>query len=288
MARDKVYVIDVSHMIHRAAHTTGDLTTSAGFPTGAIWGTLNIMLNFISKNHPKHLLLCYDSPTGSDLRKAIYPKYKANRERLPELSGEELIIRKIFEMLQMPSIESVSHEADDLIAIAVKDLKDELDIVIVTGDKDMLQLIQPGVQVYDPIKDMLYGEEEALRKFGVRSNQISDYLAIAGDSCDNIPGVRGIGPKGAAELLTQYESLQGIFENLENIKPTLKKKLEDSRELALVSQQLTILNTQIDYMIECSSVKFCPQPNIQIFELFKKLEFKNLGIKVELLWQAYE
>jgi len=285
--RDKIYIFDISNFIHRSFHVHTDMSTSYGFPTGAIWGTLNMMLRFIEKYKPKHILICYDAQTAKSVRKDIYPLYKANRVQVQAVSQEERIIRRFFEMLCLPSVELEGYEADDLIATATYKLKQFLDVVIVTGDKDMLQLIEPGVEVFDQMKNIYYDEAEALKKFGVRADQIADYLAIAGDAADNIPGVMGIGPKGAAKLLGQYGSVFGIYENINSVESKLKKKLEDSRENAFTSYLLTVLHSDLPVVITPDSVRFIPIDNPEIYALLDKLEFTNIRVKIELMWQSY-
>jgi DNA polymerase I len=289
MSRDTVYIFDISNMIHRAYHATGELHTSYGFPTGAIWGTLNMMLRFIDKHKPTHILVCYDAQTPKSVRKDIYPEYKANRVKVSAVSSEELIIRRFFELFNIATVELEGYEADDLIATAVTRLKDNMNIIIVTGDKDMLQLIQPGVQVFDSMKNVWYDDQEALKKFGVLPNQIGDYLALVGDAADNIPGVEGIGPKGAVKLLAEYESLSGIQKNthlISNLK--LREKLEKGAESARLSKQLINLFDNLPVEMSPNSVIFKPVESPSVYELLDKLEFKNIKTKIEMMWQAYE
>lgn len=286
--KDKVYVFDISNMIHRAFHATGELQTSYGFPTGAIWGTLNMMLRFIDKYKPTHILVCYDAQSPKSVRKDIYPEYKANRVKVNAVSAEELIIRKFFQLFNIATVELEGYEADDLIATAVTKLKDSMDIVIVTGDKDMLQLIQPGVQVFDSMKNIWYDDTEAFKKFGVKPDQIGDYLALVGDAVDNVPGVEGIGPKGASKLLAEYESLSGIEKNthlISNLK--MREKLEKGAESARLSKQLVTLFDNLPVDISPDSVIFQPVDNPHVYELLDKLEFKNIKTKIEMMWQAY-
>lgn len=274
-------------MIHRAFHATGELSTSAGFPTGAIWGTMNMMLRFIDKYQPTHILICYDDQSGKSIRRDFYPEYKANRVQTTNVSAEEIILRRMFEMLNMASVKASGYEADDLIGTAVKKLKDHMDIIIVTGDKDMLQLIEPGVQVFDSMKNVWYDEAEALKKFGVKASQISDYLALAGDKADNIPGGAGIGPKAAQDLLAIYPSVENIISDLDSTPVKYRDKLVKSKDAIITSKKLTSLFQDIDVDITPDGVIFQPVDNPEIFELLDKLEFKSMKVKLELMWQAY-
>lgn len=288
MQRDKVYIFDISNMIHRAFHSTGELSNSEGFPTGAIYGTLNMMLRFIEKYKPTHILVCYDAQTAKSVRKDIYPEYKANRTNVNSVSAEEKVIRRFFELMSIPTVELEGYEADDLIGTATEKLAPVMDVVIVTGDKDLLQLIRPGVQVHDSMKNVWYGPTEATQKFGVRPDQISDYLAICGDAVDNIPGVAGIGPKGAEKLLKSFNTVEEIYSNLDKVDNKLRPKLEASRDNALVSKKLATLFTDLDLDITPDSVHFKPVINRGIDPLIERLEFKNMGTRIRLMWRQYE
>lgn len=288
--RDKVYIFDISNMIHRAFHATGELSTSTGFPTGAIWGTMNMMLRFIDKYKPNHMLICYDDQSGTSVRKQIYSEYKANRTQTTGISSEERVLRTIFEMLNMPSVKADGYEADDLIGTAVNKLKGQMDCIVVTGDKDMLQLIEPGVTIFDSMKNVWYDEEEAMKKFGVKACQIADYLALAGDKADNIPGGAGIGPKAAQDLLSSYEDVSHILAEVYALNDKCKKykdKILASRENIMVSKSLTTLFQDLDVEITPELVAFQPVDNPDIFPLLEKLEFTNMRIKLELMWQRY-
>jgi DNA polymerase-1 len=274
-------------MIHRAFHATGELSTSSGFPTGAIWGTMNMLLRFIDKYEPTHMLICYDDQSGKSIRRSFYSPYKANRIQTNNISAEELILRRLFDLMNIASVKAEGYEADDLIGTATTKLKAHMDVVIVTGDKDMLQLIEPGVHVFDSMKNIWYDEAEALKKFGVKANQISDYLALAGDKADNIPGGAGIGPKAAQELLSIYPSVENIISNLESTPLKYREKLIKSKDAIEVSRRLTNLVCDVDVDITPDGVIFQPVNNPEIFELLEKLEFKSMKAKLELMWQAY-
>lgn len=285
--RDKVYIFDISNFIHRAFHATGELTTSYGFPVGAVYGTLNMMLRFIDKYKPTHMLICYDCQEGKSVRKAIYPLYKANRVATTGISSEEKVLRNIFDMLSIPNVKATGYEADDLIGTAVNKLKKHMDCIIVTGDKDMLQLIEPGVQVFDSMKNVWYDDSEATKKFGVKASQIADYLALAGDKADNIPGAAGIGPKAAQELLLKYNSVEDVLSDINNTPDKYRDKLIKSKENIEISKKLTSLFQDLPVDITPEFVLFKPIDNPEIFPLMDKLEFKNMRIKFELMWQAY-
>lgn len=284
--KSTVYILDISNMMHRAFHVH-NLSTSYGLPVGAIFGTLSMMLRFLEKYRPTHFLVCYDAQTSKSLRKDMYPLYKANRVHVNSISAEESTIRKLLSLLNFPSVELEGYEADDLIATATSSLKNDADVVIVTSDKDMLQLIEPGVKVFDSMKNVWYDESEAFKKFGVKASQISDFLAIAGDSVDNIPGVKGIGAKGAARLLSEYESVEDIYKNIENIELKTKKKLEDSRDNAEISKKLSsLIIAPVDIDLEFTKLNLKDGP--EIWETLNELEFTDIKDKLKRLIDSYK
>jgi len=285
--KPKLYVFDISNLIHRAAHAMRDLTMDNGFPTGAIYGTFTMLSTFAVKKHPENILICYDHAGPESLRKNIYPEYKANRVRQETISAQELIIRKMIELLGMASVVLPGYEADDLIGCAVKQYSDKFDIDIITGDKDLLQLIGNGVHVYDTMKNVYYGEEEVMKKFGVRPDQIVDFLAIAGDKVDNIPGVRGLGKVGVGKLLAEYNSLEEIYENIDKIVGKTQEKLIKSKDDAFMSYELASLITNVE-MPDPSSLGFNPQTSTDLIELFTRLEFNSGLLKLNNLWTLYK
>ena len=283
--KDHLYIFDISNFIHRAYHVHKDLATPDGFPTGAIYGTFGMLFNFIKKYRPHNILVCYDACSIDSMRKAIYPEYKANRATTTAISAQEMIIRHMLYLMGITGIEMPGWEADDIIASAVKQYRDTHDITIVTGDKDLLQLFGPGVQILDTMKNMQYTQEDIDKKFNVQAHQISDFLAIAGDTADNIPGVPGIGAKGASKLLQQYESLQKIYDSIDEIKGALGKKLEANKEKAFISQKLSHLYDDLE--LPMHSIQFRPTHNDSILELFQKLHLKSHLPRLAQLWQWY-
>lgn len=288
MERETLYIFDISNIIHRAFHVHEGLATSKGFPTGSIYGTFSILSSFINKHHPKHILICYDWQGEGSIRKDLYPEYKANRVQVNAVSAQEIVIRGMLTLLGMATCEVPGYEADDLIAAGVKKYKDQYDIVIVTGDKDLLQLIEPGVKVFDSMKDKYYGEEEVAKKFGVRPDQICDFLSITGDKVDNIPGVHLVGKSGACKLLAQYETLEKIYENVEHIPGALGKRMREGTDMAALSKELVTLYDNVELDID-GDIRFNPRPNEKILKMFDKLEFKSTTVlKLQSLWNKYK
>lgn len=287
-SKEILYVFDISNMIHRAFHAMekNNLSTASGFPTGAIYGTFNMLTNFITKFRPQNMLICYDPQDGNSVRKDMYPLYKSNRVQVNAVSAQELIIRRMIELLGIASVEASGYEADDMIGTAVVQFRDEYNIEIITGDKDMLQLVGPGVNVYDSMKGVYYGDAEVSKKFGVRPNQIVDYLAIVGDTADCIPGVKGIGHKGAGKLLAEFSSVEEIYENLDKITGSTYKKLVAGKIMAELSWSLANLQI-VDVDWDNKDVSFSPQVNRDLIELLSKLDFDKSLIKLNAVWNIY-
>ena len=285
--KDKLYIFDISNMIHRAFHAFAkhDLKAANGLPTGAIYGTFNMLLSFILKNEPQNILICYDAQTATSIRKEIYPEYKANRVQVNAVSAQELVIREIIRLLGMAGSELEGYEADDIIAAAVKKYKDSYDIEIITGDKDLLQLASETVSIYDQMKNTYYGDAEVLKKFGVRANQISNYLALVGDKSDNIPGVLGIGPVAARSLLKAYEDVHDIYRHLDELDPKYFSKLHQSSDIALTSLKLATLYDDIDIGVD--DVSFKPMRSERLLELLGQLDFDRSLSKLDKVWDLY-
>jgi len=209
--KKKLYLVDVSSMFFRAYYAVRMLNNSQGLPTNAIYGFLSMSLKLLRDVRPDYMVYCYDRPEPS-FRKDLDPNYKANRSEMPEdLSPQIPYIKKLTEALGIAAMEKEKFEADDIIGTLTRwGLDNQLEVIIVSGDKDFAQLIGPQVSMHDTMKNKIYNSEGVYAKWGVRPEQFIDYLAICGDSSDNIPGVRGIGPKGAEKLLNEFQTLDGI------------------------------------------------------------------------------
>lgn len=280
-----LYIIDISNLFHRAFHVHKDMCTPEGFPTGAIFGTFSMICNMIKKYDIKDMLICYDHPGEESFRKGIYPGYKASRGTRGSMSAQELIIRKMIELLGIATIEQAGYEADDLIASAVRYFKSQRNCVIVTGDKDLLQLIDTNVTVLDTMKGCFYGDDEVMKKFGVKANQISDFLAIAGDKVDDIPGVKGVGKVGASKLLTEYGTLEDIYKNVDAIPGALGKKMKADHDSALISQRLSRLYDNLE--INTGDIQLQPKYSEELLQLFERLYFSQNTKKLQLLWSRF-
>jgi len=214
----KLYLIDVSSLFFRAFYAVRPLTSPAGLPVNAIYGFLSMIIKLLKEEKPEFMVFCYDRKEPS-FRKEMYSEYKAHRTEMPEDLAKQIpYIKKLADLLGIPSLEVPSYEADDLIGTLTKFGKRQgMDVVIVSGDKDFGQLIEDGVILYDTMKDIRYDSAGVFEKWGIRPDQFIDFLAIVGDTSDNIPGVRGLGEKGTIKLLQQFTHLEDIYNRIDEV-----------------------------------------------------------------------
>ncbi len=230
---DHFYLIDGSGYIFRAYYALPPLSRkSDGLPTGAVSGFCSMLFKLLedarsddSENKPTHFAVIFDS-ARKNFRNDIYKDYKANRSDPPDdLAPQFEYIRKSVEAFNLPSIELINYEADDLIATyAKKIVKAGAKVTIISSDKDLMQLVSDKVRLYDPVKFKVLGDKEVKEKFGVKPSQVIDVQSLAGDSSDNIPGVPGIGIKTAAELINKYKNLDNLLKNISEITQKKKKR----------------------------------------------------------------
>ena len=273
----KLYLVDVSSMFFRAFYGIRPLNTSQGLPTNAIYGFLSMSVKLLREVRPDYMVYCYDQKIPS-FRKEIFEAYKANRGEMPEeLVPQIPYIKKLTELMGIPGLGKENYEADDVIGSLTEfGLKNQLEVVIVSGDKDFAQLVNKNVTLFDTMKDKRYNVQGVIEKWGVPPHQFIDYLAITGDSSDNIPGVKGIGPKGAKTLLEKFKSLDEIYENINLIKtPSQKKKLMESRENAYLSQKLVEIVKDLDLVNSLNDLRLRPIDNEELEKVLDELEFSS-------------
>lgn len=248
----RIYLIDGSSYIYRAYYAIRHLSNSKGVATNAIFGFTKMLLKVVREDQPDLLAVVFDAK-GPTFRTEIYPKYKANRAAMPDdLVPQVPVIKEVVRAFDIPALEEPGYEADDIIATLTRRLRREgLEVVIVSGDKDLTQLLEPGVRIFNLAKDDWVDHERVPAVMGVRPDQVRDYLALCGDASDNIPGVRGVGPKAACALLDAFGDLDAVFADLDRVAELpvrgakgLQKKLAEGRESALLSRQLVRLETE--------------------------------------------
>jgi DNA polymerase-1 len=273
-----IYVVDISSYVFRAYHALPPLSNSKGEPTHAVAGVASMLLKLLREREPHGVIVAMDSK-GKSFRKELYPDYKANRPPAPpDLEQQMIRVREIAEAWGMAPLEAPGFEADDIIATLVTQARAQgLRVVIVSADKDLLQLVGPDVVMYDTMRDKVFGSEETREKLGVDPEQVRDLLALMGDSSDNVPGVPSVGQKTAAKLLAEYGSLDGIYENLEGItRKALKAKLGEHRDKALASRKLVTLRHDVPIEPDAVTRPYGGGNSAALRSLFSELELTRL------------
>jgi DNA polymerase I len=272
-------LIDASGYVFRAYHAIRGMSNSEGMATNAIFGYVNMLQKSVKDLKPTHVAVVMDPP-GKSFRHEMYPEYKANRPPAPEDLKEQFpFIGPVTEAMGFKTVVADGFEADDLIAtLARAGAKDKLNMVVVSADKDLTQLVGTRVKMFDSMKGKWWTKEAVVEKFGVPPGQIRDLLAIMGDSSDNVPGVRGIGPKGAAALLQKFGSLEEILARTGEVTAKkLREKLEEHREIALLSQELVSLRYDAPFDEDWESYRPRDFDTTVLRELFTKFEFRRLA-----------
>lgn len=273
----KLYLVDVSSMFFRAFYAIPPLSNDSGMPTNALYGFLSMTIKLLREIKPDYLAFCFDSKEPS-FRVDMYPEYKANRAEMPEnLVPQVPFVKKLTELLGVHQEAYPGYEADDIIGTLTRWGRErDLEVVIVSGDKDFAQLVAPFVTMYDTMKDVRYDVEGVKAKWGISPEQMIDYLALVGDSSDNIPGVRGVGPKSAQKLLQQFNTLDGIYENIESVSgKALKAKLIEHKDKAMLSKQLVTIVQNMDMDVKEENLKLRPIHREDLRALLQELGFKS-------------
>lgn len=284
---EKLYLVDAYGFLHRNYHALPKLMTSKGKEVGALYGFLNWILKFNKEIKPQYVAFCFDSK-GPTNRHKIYPQYKANRPPTDEALVEQLkIARDLVSALGFRVCALDGAEADDILAtLATKAQEQGAQAIIITSDKDILQIATDKIQVWNGnLKEKPKSASECKIKFGVDCQYVADYLSIVGDSSDNVPGVAGLGPKAAVELITKFGNLENILhaaqEHNDQIKETMIKKLLANEQDALLSKKLIVLNTNLPLQTALKDSKV-NAPNLEKLNFFAgEFEFRNLTAYIE-------
>ncbi|MDA0759568.1 MAG: DNA polymerase I [Proteobacteria bacterium] len=272
-----IFLIDGSSYLYRAFHAMPPLTTSSGLPTGAVKGVANMLRNLRNENPNAHYLAIFDAK-GKNFRHTIYKDYKANRPPMPPELREQLApLKSICNAMGMPVVEIPDVEADDVIAtLAVMGAKRGFPMVISSLDKDLMQLVEdPLIKMVNTINNKVYDVAGVEEKFGVHPNQIIDYLALVGDSSDNIPGVPKVGPKTAVKWLSEFKDLEGIIQNAENFLGVVGQNLRDSIQDLDRNVELVTLKKDVELPISFDGLLAATENQEELNKLFTSLEFKN-------------
>jgi DNA polymerase-1 len=278
-----LYLIDGSGFIFRAFHALPPMTRSDGTPVNAVLGFCNMLLKFLTEFGVARIAVIFDAK-GDNFRNQIYDKYKANRDGPPEeLVPQFALIREATEAFCLPSIELEGYEADDIIATYARCAVERgEEVVIVSSDKDMMQLIRPGVTMFDPMKSKPIGVPEVFEKFGVTPDKVVDIQSLAGDSTDNVPGVPGIGVKTAAQLITEYGDLDTLLARAGEIKqPKRRESLIEFAEQARISRRLVLLDAHAPVPVPVEDLKVHAPDQERLIAFLTAQEFRTTLARVQ-------
>jgi ribonuclease HI len=278
----KIYLLDGSGYIYRAYHGIRDLATSAGLRTNAIYGFTTLLLRLLREERPQHLAVIFDPPRGETFRSRLYPDYKANRAAMPDDLAVQLpYIKQMVRALNIPALEIPGFEADDVIAtVARRSAAAGMEVTVVTGDKDLMQIVGEGISLLDTMKEKRSGPLEVFQRFGVAPERVADILGLAGDAADNIPGVPGIGEKTAAELVQRFGSLEEVLEwgHLVNGRKR-REALRTHADQARLSKVLATVRDDVPLEISLDTLAPGVPNHAELLPLLRELEFGGLALQ---------
>ena len=281
--KKRLILIDSNAIIHRAYHALPPLTTKKGELVNAVYGFVSVLLNVLNRFKPDYIAATFDlkEPT---FRHKEFKDYKATRVKAPDDLYEQIPrVKEIVSAFNIPILEKEGYEADDLIATFARrteKLHPDVEVVVVTGDLDTLQLVNNKVKVFALRKGMsdsvLYGKKEIFERYGLTPEQMVDYKGLRGDPSDNLPGVRGVGEKTATELLKKYKTIEGAYKNLSEIKEGLRKKLEKDKLQAFFSKKLARLVENVPIKFGLDEARAEDLSRVKVINLMRELEFFSL------------
>src|ERR1700733_7426123 len=276
--KPSLFIVDALNFLFRAFHALPPLTTTKGLQTGAIYGLSQMILRIEREERPTHLCVVYDAP-GDNFRNEIFPEYKAHRPPMPpELAAQLSLVRQVVDAFGLAQLEVAGFEADDIIASLAKVAKAAgMQVVICSSDKDLMQLCDGDVSVLDTMKNRRLGVAEVRGKFGVPPELVGDVLALMGDSVDNVPGVAGIGPKTAAELINKFGSLDALLAGAGEIKGKRGASIIEARESIRLSRELVRLREDVPLPKTLAELHRVDPDQQRLGGLFRELEFSRLA-----------
>jgi len=290
MVERTVHLIDASPYFFRAWFSVPDtMTDPEGHPVNAVYGYVNFLNRYLREEEPTHVGVAFDKSLTTSFRNELYPAYKAQRELPPEdLERQMDSMRAVTRAMGMACFVDTRYEADDLIATLHRQLRKKGHrVVVVTPDKDLGQLVDDSTQLYDFAREQRYGPAEIEAKFGVRPDQMADYQGLAGDAVDNIPGVRGVGPKTAAALLGVFGTLDELYRRLDEVADvavrgarTLPARLEAAREEAFLSRDLATLASDAPAKADLRELAFRGAERAEVERVFGALGFERIVARV--------
>src|SRR5215510_10621696 len=276
--RKALYLIDGSAYIYRAFFALPALNNSKGLQTNAILGFTTMLLKILRDRKPDGLVVAFDEK-GPTLRHTEFKAYKAQRPPMPEgMSAQIPYIHRVVDALNIPAVRQAGYEADDLIGTLSHQAEQAgFDVVIVTGDKDMFQLLTPHVRIYDPVKDKWHGEAECRERFGVEPARVVEIMGLMGDATDNIPGVKGIGEKTAMKLIAQFGTIEELLRHVDEVTPLrTKAMLVEHADDACLSRKLATIDVDSPVTFDPATYHVKPPHQEQLTDLLRELGFNSL------------
>ncbi|OWF73977.1 DNA polymerase I [Yersinia frederiksenii] len=289
IAENPLILVDGSSYLYRAYHAFPPLTNGSGEPTGAMYGVLNMLRSLLLQYRPSHVAVVFDAK-GKTFRDELFAEYKSHRPPMPDdLRAQIEPLHQMVKAMGLPLLVVSGVEADDVIGTLAQEAEKAGHAVLIsTGDKDMAQLVTPNITLINTMNNAILGPQEVCDKYGVPPELIIDFLALMGDSSDNIPGVPGVGEKTAQALLQGLGGLDALFSNLDKISTltfrgakTMSAKLEQNKDVAYLSYKLATIKTDVELDITCDELKVSPPDDDQLHQLFSRYEFKRWLADVE-------
>lgn len=277
----KLILIDGNALLYRSFYALPPLTTGEGTPTGGVYGFTRILLKLLREEKPDFLACAFDKGKKT-FRHQRWKEYKATRPKTPPTLSQQIpLIKELLTAFKVPVFEEEEYEADDLLATLAKEgEKAGLRVEIFTGDKDILQIVSPFIRIIRFKKGIsqreIFDPPKVKEEFGVSPERIADYLALVGDVSDNIPGVPGIGPAGAAKLIQKFGNIEKILANLDKLPPKLAQKIRENLEQIKLSKKLATVISEVPLRFDLEKLKVGTPDKERLLEIFKKLEFKEL------------
>lgn len=282
--RPILYLLDGSSYIYRAFFALPHLSSASGLPTNASLGFTNMLLKMLKDKSPEYMAVIFDAK-GPTFRHELYESYKITRPPMPyNLSSQIPYIKEIVEGLNISMLELEGYEADDIIATICKEMENkEYKVIVITGDKDLFQLVSKNVTLWDSMKNKVSGLVEVKERFEIEPHQIPDVMGLTGDSIDNVPGIPGIGEKTAIRLIKEFQSIENLLDNIDQIpKEKLKANLRRYKDQALLSKELVTLKSDVPVACDLKHLKVKSPDRTKLRKLFKELEFTRLLKEIEL------
>jgi DNA polymerase-1 len=283
-SRPRLFLVDGSSYIFRAYFAIPPLKHSNGLPTNAILGFTHLLLKFLKQHRPEYITVALDAGRET-FRHQMFADYKGNRPEAPaDLIPQFPYFRKVLDGLNLPLLELPGYEADDIIATLCDRLADEdCELVVVSSDKDLMQLVAEGIKLFDGAKERWIGPAEVRAKFGVTPKQVIEVMGLMGDAVDNIPGVKGIGEKTAIALIQQFQSLENLFDRLDEVgkmnlrgAARVRTILADGRDAAFLSRSLATVKRDVPLVVQLEQLKFAGLHPEKLRRLFAEFEFTHL------------